>query len=76
MTIKINREIGQVLKDRRRLLGITQSEIAKRTGITQPIVSRIERGYANFTIEQLIKYSNAVGLQATINLSAKKELQK
>lgn len=73
MSVKINREIGQVLRNRRRRLGITQSKIAQQTGMSQQTVSRIEIGYDNFTIEQLMKYSKAVGYVATINLSVKED---
>lgn len=37
-------EIGQVIREKRRLLGLTQEELANRLGVTAPAVNKWERG--------------------------------
>ena len=36
--------LGRALRDARRLRGLTQAELADRTGLTQPTISNAERG--------------------------------
>jgi transcriptional regulator with XRE-family HTH domain len=40
-------DVGSVLRDRRKRLGLTQSEVAELAGTTQRTVSEIERGAAS-----------------------------
>jgi XRE family transcriptional regulator of biofilm formation len=47
------REIGERIKQRRERVGITQSELSERTGISLSIISRIELGQVTHKIEQL-----------------------
>jgi len=50
------------LVEARQAAGLTQAEVAKRLGITQSQVSRIEkRGYDAYTLNTLRKYVNALG---------------
>lgn len=37
-------DIGQVIREKRRLLGLTQEEMARRLGVTAPAVNKWERG--------------------------------
>ncbi len=48
--------------------GITQTELAKRVGTRQPVISRLERGEGNPTILQLQKIAAALDKKITISL--------
>ena len=43
---------GQQFRSLRKALGLTQAELADRMGMTQPMVSRIERGERGPTNQQ------------------------
>ena len=43
---------GQQFRSLRKALGLTQAELADRLGMTQPMVSRIERGEREPTNQQ------------------------
>lgn len=44
---------GAFLKDARRAARLSQRELARRAGVAQPVVSRIERGHASPRFETL-----------------------
>jgi DNA-binding XRE family transcriptional regulator len=51
---------GYRLAERRKALGLTQAEVAKRMGVTKSRVSQIERGEVS-TIEAVARYVEALG---------------
>jgi len=61
-------EIGQIIKERRVYLGITQKDLAEIVGISLRSLVNIENGTGNPTIDQLNKILNALGI--TIKISA------
>jgi transcriptional regulator with XRE-family HTH domain len=44
---------GAFLKEARRSAGFSQRELARRAGVAQPVLSRIERGHASPRFETL-----------------------
>lgn len=64
---------GEILRDRyafanqileaRKKKGWTQKELAERTGIEQPMISRYERGLGNPTLETMSVLSRSLGGQ-------------
>nr|WP_198984252.1 helix-turn-helix transcriptional regulator [Herbaspirillum sp. ASV7] len=54
---------GGNLRIARTLLGLTQAQLAKRAGIHRPVVSVIERGDQNISINLVIRLSHAVGYE-------------
>lgn len=58
--------VGRQIAERRKELGISQMELARRTGVQQPVISRLERGQGNPTLE-LIE-ALAQGLNATTSI--------
>ncbi|MFV0422273.1 helix-turn-helix domain-containing protein [Oleidesulfovibrio sp.] len=52
--------IARALIKARREAGMTQAEVAKRMGISQPAVARIEAG-KNVSVKTLGKYARAIG---------------
>lgn len=61
-------EIGQIIKERRVSLSITQKDLSEIVEISLRSLVDIENGYGNPTIYQLNKILNALGL--TIKISA------
>ncbi|WP_165452840.1 helix-turn-helix domain-containing protein [Paenibacillus thalictri] len=54
--------VNELVK-RRKSLGLTQSEVATRAGITQAQVARVENSHTIPSLETVIKISNALGLK-------------
>ena len=50
-----------IYKQYRKELGLTQSELGKRAGISQPNISRFESGNYNPSLEFLVKIAGAMG---------------
>ena len=61
-------EIGQSIKERRKFLGKTQSDLSDIVGIGLRSLVDIEAGKGNPTIKQLTKILNALGLTLTITI--------
>ncbi|GII75987.1 putative antitoxin HigA3 [Sphaerisporangium rufum] len=51
---------GHRLADRRKALGLSQSEVADRMGVTKSRISQIERGEVS-TVEAIARYVQALG---------------
>ena len=60
--------IGQVIVKFRKTLGVDQASIAKAVGVTQSTWSRIERGESSLSIEQLIRASRYLRINASLIL--------
>jgi len=58
--------IGHVIQQRRKLLGLTQEQLAARTHFTKYIISKIERGKHDLKLTQLERIS--FGLETTIKV--------
>ncbi len=50
-----------IYKQYRKELGLTQSELGKRAGISQPNITRFESGNYNPSLEFLVKIAGAIG---------------
>ena len=60
---KLRRELANA----RKKLNLTQSELKKRTGLTQQVISRIEKEHEiSPSLRNLIKYVNAIGYDLTL----------
>jgi transcriptional regulator with XRE-family HTH domain len=61
-------ELGRILGDARRKAGVSQSQLAVRTGIAAPAISRIENGHESPSFERFARCMEALGLAPTIEL--------
>ena len=61
MSDESRQKIGPLLKMERRKAGISQDEVALKSGITQATISRLESGDLNFRIGTLESYVDALG---------------
>jgi transcriptional regulator with XRE-family HTH domain len=58
--------LGQMVHDRRVELGLTQAELAKSAGMTQPQLSRLESGGATPTVPLLARIASALNADLDI----------
>jgi len=63
--------IAKIIIEKRLEKGLTQSELAKKTGTKQSAISRLESGNYNPSLAFLGKIANALNLDLVISLSAK-----
>jgi transcriptional regulator with XRE-family HTH domain len=49
--------------ERREALGLTQAELAEKTGVDQADISRVERGSGNPTERTLVRLADALGAE-------------
>lgn len=54
--------LGQSLREERKARGLTQQELADRSGLTKSYVSDVERGERNVTFENLLRLVRAIGV--------------
>ena len=54
-------EFGRHLREAREQAGLSQAEVARRLGMTQSYVSRVERGDQNITLSACEAFARAVG---------------
>ena len=59
-------EIIQAMIDARKDAGLTQQELAKRTGIAQSDISKLERGNANPSLRTLQRLAAGMGMKVKI----------
>src|SRR5215468_6054965 len=60
--------LGQAVYDRRTALGLSQTELARRAGMTQPQISTIEGGDSVPTLPLLTRLTKALDASLTIDL--------
>jgi ribosome-binding protein aMBF1 (putative translation factor) len=61
--------IGQAVRERRLALGLSQTELAARAGMTQPALSRLEAGGVIPTIPLLERISSALDADLIVQIS-------
>jgi len=54
-------EVGRLIARARQAQGLSQAELARRTGLRRELVGRIERGQANPTLVVLIALADGLG---------------
>jgi len=62
--MEIKKRFGLAVKEHRRLLKVSQEELAMRIGADQAYVSRIEAGQMNVTLETVEQVANALDTDA------------
>lgn len=61
--------IGQAIRERRLALGLSQTEVATRAGMTQPALSRLEAGGTIPTIPVLDRIAIALGAELVVTIA-------
>jgi len=57
----IRAALGEVIRNRRKALGLSQEAMAERLDLHRNYVSLVERGIQNITLETLCKLSDVLG---------------
>jgi DNA-binding XRE family transcriptional regulator len=63
-------EISTKIHEYRKNNNLSQEKFANLLGVTQPMVSKLESGEYNYTIEQLWKIAKKLGWKLNINFGA------
>ncbi|WP_330330563.1 helix-turn-helix domain-containing protein [Streptomyces sp. NBC_00536] len=66
--IRLAWDLGQAVYDRRTALGISQSELARRAGMSQPQVSKLELGGTVPTVPLLARLARAMESELNLRL--------
>lgn len=59
---------GELVRERREALGWSQAELALAAGTRQPVISRIESGRLNPTVDMLTRLADAMDAELTLAL--------
>src|ERR1700681_2795011 len=59
--------VGSAVRAARRRAGVTQVELAERTGTSQPSIARLERGLVSPTVITLDRIARALGTDLVID---------
>jgi len=68
-------KVGSAIKERRKILKITQRTLAELAGVGINTLTKIERGEGNPTIEVLEKILDTLGLELQIGIKQRNELR-
>ncbi len=60
---------GEVLRDRRKALGITQKELAERIGRERSYISRLEKGETDLQLSSFIRIAAALGIMLRLDVN-------
>ena len=60
-------EVMKLLVEARSEMGMSQSELARRTGIKQPNISRLERGVCSPTLDTLAALAHGLGKELQVS---------
>lgn len=63
---------GNIIKNRRKLLGVSQPELSDMAGVSINTLSKLEKGEGNPTLDVLAKLAEVLGLE--LRLEVKKQI--
>src|SRR4051794_34311800 len=69
--LDLERELVGQLVEKRKALGLTQAQVAKRMGITQPRIAHLETLKGGFNLRTLLEYADILGIKLSIAAPAK-----
>jgi ribosome-binding protein aMBF1 (putative translation factor) len=65
--------VGSVVRAARRRAGMSQVELARRAGTSQPSIARLERGLVSPTVISLDRIARALGVELVIDFEPAEE---
>lgn len=60
--------VGKSIKERRKILRVTQAQLAELAGVSINTLYKIERGQANPTLATLTKIANVLGMELCLQI--------
>jgi HTH-type transcriptional regulator/antitoxin HipB len=64
------RQVGQILRARRRARGLAQGVVAAKLGLSQGRLSVLEKNAGGLTLDRFVTLANALGLEIVIRDAA------
>ncbi len=71
-TITTPAQIGATIANRRKALKLSQTDVARRLGLSQNRLSELEARPQSLTVEQLLALLNVLGLELAIATTSRK----
>ena len=69
LTIFSQKKVGKDIRGIRQAKGLSQKGLAKKLGVSQQLVSRVEKGKENISLRTLTSISRALNRKIEINLT-------
>ncbi len=69
MRIENSKDLAQVSRERRALLGLTQQELADLAGVSARTIYQLETGESAITFGRLLLVTKTLGLALTLDLA-------
>lgn len=63
MRLRTPRDIGAIIRERRRALGIDQGELAKRVGVSRLWINQVERGKPRASLNLVLRTLSTIGVK-------------
>ena len=60
---------GEMLRERRKELGMTQKELAERVGRERTYINRIEKGETDLQLSSFIRIAEALGIMLRLDVN-------
>lgn len=60
---------GEILRERRKELGMTQKELAERVGRERTYINRIEKGETDLQLSSFIRIAEALGIRLRLDVN-------
>lgn len=60
---------GEVLRDRRKEIGMTQKELAEKVGRDRTYINRIEKGETDLQLSSFIRIADALGIMLRLDVN-------
>jgi len=70
---KAKLEVSEKLVEIREQLGLTQADIARKMGVSQQLISRIESGDDNITLTTLVRFLIIFGIALKVGVEVRKQ---
>ena len=67
MFIRTPADLGAAIRDKRKQLGLDQSTLAKRVGVSRQWVIGIERGHARAALGLVLRAFDVLGIRLDVN---------
>ncbi|MBN1585902.1 MAG: helix-turn-helix transcriptional regulator [Candidatus Omnitrophica bacterium] len=64
--------VAEQLVEIREKTGLTQKQLAQKMGVSQQLISRIESGSDNLTLETLVRFLSVLGVVMKVEVDKKK----
>jgi transcriptional regulator with XRE-family HTH domain len=61
---KLQKTMGATVKSRRRLLGLTQEQLAEHSGLSANYIAKLEQGWKSPSLQTLVVLARALGVSA------------